>query len=465
MERRNIQSLSLFDLNQLVKNTIATHIQKSYWVVAEISEINEHPNGHCYLELCQKDESSNDIKAKARATIWANTYRTVKPYFETTTRRPLTKGINILVGVYVVFHEIYGYSLNIIDIEPSYTLGNIELKRRETVQRLIEDGVAEMNHELQFTDIPKRIAIVSSAKAAGLQDFINQLDNNTYGYRFTYRLFGSTMQGNEAEASIIQSLNNINAEIANFDAVVIVRGGGSQSDLACFDSYLLALNIAQFPIPVITGIGHDKDQSVADMVAKVSVKTPTAAAEYLISLFATAEERVNSALLALTDLAEALLTDSNEGINGHKLALSTITTTYLLNKHLEMANRIKLVPYSTKKHIAKHHATTLKQERNYLMLAQQLISENHRTTTNRAKRIEAGAKTKLLKTHNQIDLRTNLLHHTNPQTQLDKGYSITYMNGRVITDPNMVSNGCNITTLLKHGKLHSTVHKTSNEGL
>ena len=277
-----IKSISLLELNKNIQETINNGFTESVWVVAEISEIKVNRNGHCYLELIEKDALNDSIIAKTRATIWAFTFRMLKPYFENAAGHELTVGLKVLISANVEFHELYGLSLNITDIDPNYTLGDLAQQKAETIKTLKDDGVYEMNKDLPFPIVPQKIAIISSETAAGYQDFINQLKNNSGEYKYYTKLFPSVMQGIQAEDSIIKSLEKIYNHEDFFDIVVIIRGGGSQSDLQCFNSYPVASNVAQFPLPVITGIGHDKDESVVDVVSHEKLKTPTAAAEYII---------------------------------------------------------------------------------------------------------------------------------------------------------------------------------------
>ncbi|NOQ28419.1 MAG: exodeoxyribonuclease VII large subunit, partial [Bacteroidales bacterium] len=262
-----IQKFTLLELNKDIQEKIKLNYSNAVWVIAEISELNVNRNGHCYLELIEKDIITDNIISKSRATIWAFTYRMLNPYFENATGHKLSSGIKILVQANVEFHELYGLSLNITDIDPNYTLGDLAQKKAEILKKLEEEGVLHMNKEISLSSIPQKIAIISSDTAAGYQDFINQLTNNSFKYKFYTKLFPAVMQGLQAENSIINSLEKIYEYEDFFDAVVIIRGGGSQSDLSCFNNYLLSANIAQFPLPVLTGIGHDKDESIVDLVA------------------------------------------------------------------------------------------------------------------------------------------------------------------------------------------------------
>ena len=273
------QSLTLYDLQRMVRATLESRFNSPVWISAEISELKVNRSGHCYLNLVEKGNNEGAPLAEARAVIWRSAYTPMASMFAAATGSPLTSGIRVLIRVMVTYHELYGFSLQIIDIDPRYTLGEVERRRRETIARLEQDGVWDMNHELSLPRPTLRIAVVSSATAAGYRDFVKEI--RRIPYRFEITLFESLMQGDSAEQSILNALNAIVSQQENFDAVAIIRGGGSTSDLSLFDSYRIASYVAQFPLPVITGIGHDKDISVTDMVAHTMCKTPTAVATLL----------------------------------------------------------------------------------------------------------------------------------------------------------------------------------------
>ena len=276
------QSLTLLDLQRMVRATLESRFRDPLWISAEISELKVNRSGHCYLNLVEKGATDGAPRAEARAVIWKSAYLPMASMFEAATGATLRAGLRVLVRVVVTYHEIYGFSLQIIDIDPRYTLGEIERRRRETIARLQQDGVWDMNRELELPRPTLRIAIVSSDTAAGYQDFMNELGRSTY--RFQATLFRSLMQGDAAEESIVAALREIAQREEDFDVVAIIRGGGSTSDLALFDSYLIASYVAQFPLPIFSGIGHDKDVSVVDMVAHTSLKTPTAVATKLVEM-------------------------------------------------------------------------------------------------------------------------------------------------------------------------------------
>ncbi len=298
------QHLSLSRLQAQVKGVLAERFALPVWVAAEVSELKVNYSGHCYLELVEKGEADGIPKAQARAVIWRSHYPRLAGYFEAETGQRLAAGMKILFKATVNYHELYGFSLQITDLDASYTLGDMERQRQQTIARLRQDGVWEMNRETEMPAVVQRIAVVSSRQAAGYQDFCKEIGKSPYDFRVT--LFDAFMQGAAAEDSIIAALGEIAEQCDRFDAVVLIRGGGSASDLNCFNAYRLCAHVAQFPLPVLTGIGHDKDTSVADMVAHTALKTPTAVAGWLVERMARVEGWLDTAALALHDAAATL---------------------------------------------------------------------------------------------------------------------------------------------------------------
>jgi exodeoxyribonuclease VII large subunit len=286
------EKLTLLDLQEKIKRGIEGAVPGAVWVTAEIGELNNHYSGHCYLDLIDYKEGGRGVAAKARGVIWSNVWRMLKPYFETTSGVRLEKGLHVLLKAQVSFSPVYGLSLNILDIDPSFTVGELELRRQKTIERLKGDGCMEMNPSLQLPALPRRIAVVSAETAAGYRDFMKQLHQNENGFRFCTELFAAQMQGDDAPQSIISALERIAERSDEFDVAIIIRGGGAAMDLVCYDDYNLALNIAQFPLPVITGIGHDHDFHIADMVAHTWLKTPTAVADFFVGLFVEQEQYI-----------------------------------------------------------------------------------------------------------------------------------------------------------------------------
>ena len=284
-----MKQYSLSELCQNIEEVLAEEFASTYWVRAEVASLSVR--GHCYMELVEKASTKN-IAAKVRATCWQQMYGILSPYFEAETGQKLSVGMQVLLEVEVSFHAVYGLSLNIVGIDPTFTLGDMARQRQETIQRLKDDGVMDMQSSLEIPSLPRRIAVISSADAAGYGDFCHQLENNSGGFQFRTQLFAAIMQGEQSAKSIIQSLQQIADEIDKWDIVVIVRGGGASTDLRNFDDYELASHCAQFPLPIIAGIGHTRDISIVDMVVHNSVKTPTAAAEWLINAMQQQADRI-----------------------------------------------------------------------------------------------------------------------------------------------------------------------------
>ncbi len=295
------QPITLSDLQGAVKTTLLERFALPVWVVAEVAELKVNYSGHCYLELVEKGTKDGVPKAQARAVIWRSHYPRIAGYFEAETGQRLGAGLQVLIKATVNYHELYGFSLQISDIDPSYTLGDMARQRQQTIARLQAEGVWEMNREQVMPPVVQRIAVVSSRNAAGWQDFRNELQKSPYAFQVT--LFDAFMQGEAAEDSIVAALYAISERIEEFDAVVVIRGGGSASDLNCFNGYRLCAHIAQFPLPILTGIGHDKDQSVADLVAHTPLKTPTAVAGWFVERMLQVEGWLNEAALQLHDRA------------------------------------------------------------------------------------------------------------------------------------------------------------------
>ena len=310
------ESLSLLDLQRMVRATLESRFDEAVWVRAEISELKLNRSGHCYLNLVEKGSGSGAPSAEARAVIWRSTYANIAAKFENATGQRLSSGISVLVRVIVTYHEIYGFSLQIIDLDAGYTLGEVERRRRETIDRLTKEGVWDMNREVELPTPTLRIAIVSSATAAGYRDFCQEIARSPY--RFELTLFESLMQGDAAEQSIVNALCAIAEREEEFDVVAIIRGGGSTSDLALFDSYTIAAHVAQFPLPVFSGIGHDKDISVVDMIAHTMCKTPTAVATYLVEL-------ADAEMALVEEYAQRLRDGVVARLNGERLKVERLS--------------------------------------------------------------------------------------------------------------------------------------------
>ncbi|NPA68256.1 MAG: exodeoxyribonuclease VII large subunit [Chlorobi bacterium] len=445
--------ISLSELNVKVRETVENTFSDRVYIAAEISELREN-RGHAYLELMEKNEDDT-VKAKAGAVIWARTYGMLKSYFESNTGRRLEAGLKILVAVRVVFHEVYGYRLNIIDIDPSYTVGEIERKRILILKRLEEEGVTEMNKELDFPLVPQRIAVISSDTAAGFGDFKNQLDKSPF--RFEIKLFKAAVQGEETEKSVVEALEMIFKEEDSFDLVVIIRGGGSKSDLSWFDSYKIAVNIAQFPLPVLTGIGHERDKSVSDVTAYASLNTPTAVAEFLI-------DKMTEFYNLLDNSAEYFYRLTKDILSDNKVYLSDLSNDlkFAVNRIVsEKKREIDLLgsEYIHKiKEYGNNNLNLLSEYAEKLRTSIKLKLRNEFTEIEMLKvklKTEAFRIIKDEKHHIELAEQKNKL--SDPSHLLKAGYSYTLKNGKLLRSAEDAINGDFIETVLFDGKIRSEV--------
>ncbi|NLA24701.1 MAG: exodeoxyribonuclease VII large subunit, partial [Bacteroidales bacterium] len=332
--------LSLYELNQLISNTLKTQLSGFYWVVAEINNINESRQGHCYLELIEKDKDTDNIKASIRGSIWASKYRFIKPYFENITGKSLETSMKILLKVSVEFHPMYGLSLIVNDIDANYTLGDLHRKRQEVINLLVSQGVIDMNKMLEIPEVIQNIAVISSQGAAGYGDFVEQLSSNPYSYKYKIALYNAIMQGVKTEKSIIEALNHIYHEKFKPDVVVIIRGGGAKTDLVAFDSYDIAYHITQFPIPIFTGIGHERDESIADMVSHSRFKTPTAVAAHI-------NEHNRSFENEITEIYDSIVEHTKIHIKNHFSMINYFAIEMVNNSREKIAEAI----YATDKYL------------------------------------------------------------------------------------------------------------------
>ena len=356
----NENPLTLSALNSHVRAAIEEQLPLRYWVTGELSEVRTASNGHCYIELVERNETTGELLAKARGTIWSRVYSLLRPYFLEQTGSNLTVGMRVMLQVKINFHELYGYSLDVCDIEPAYTIGEIARHRMLIIKRLTDEGVINLNKELPFPLLPKRIAVISSATAAGYGDFCDQLRNNPYGFNFSTALFAAPMQGGKVEEGIISALNAIAGDIIPWDVVVIIRGGGATSDLAGFETYDLANNCAQFPIPIITGIGHQRDETVLDMVAHTAAKTPTAVAEILIHSMLEQAERVAYLQQVISQATTRCITDERHRLQNilHRLPNAAMLMLQQQHHRIELYKE-RLRAYSPDNILAQGYTLTL----------------------------------------------------------------------------------------------------------
>lgn len=435
--------ITLYELNSLLREVIECEMPNEYWVEAELSECRES-RGHCYLELIQKNEHNATPIARASAKCWASKWMIIRPYFERSTGQMLHAGMKVLLKVYAQFHEAYGFSWIVTDIDPAYTLGDMARKRQEIIRQLKEEGVFDLQKELRLPLFCQRIAVISSETAAGYGDFCNQLAANPYGFLFHTRLFPAIMQGEGTAQSIIDALGRIFSEYsassvqeAPFDCVVIIRGGGATSDMSGFDTLTLAENVANFPIPIITGIGHDRDESILDMVSHTRVKTPTAAATLLVEHLKAVLDAINDAQDRLTRYSANRLSTLHSQLSVITSSLPHIFTAVKLRQEsrLEALNS-RLVSQTLQKIVTCQSSITNLENRLPILFERRLTAEKHRILL-----IEEKARS------------------FDPALLLKRGYSITFKEGKAIREASVLRPGDEIETRLANGIIYSTVTK------
>ena len=429
-------TLTLYELNGLVREVIECEMPNEYWVEAELSECRES-RGHCYMELIQKDEQNATPVAKASAKCWASKWMIVRPYFERTTGQQLHAGMKVLLKVYPQFHEAYGFSWIVTDIDPTYTLGDMARKRKEIIHQLKDEGVFDLQKELQLPLFCQRIAVISSETAAGYGDFCNQLSDNPYGFQFRTQLFPAIMQGEGVEQSIIAALERIfDYTRGTFDCVVIIRGGGATSDMSGFDTLALAENVANFPLPIITGIGHDRDESILDMVSHTRVKTPTAAAAFLIDHLKNVMDILNDSQEQIVRLAQQKLTYYKSQFASIAELLPRLFSNVKIRQEARLDSLNKSIT-----HLAQLKLSTFSSQLSTIesklpiLLDRRLMTEKHRMQL-----IEEKAKS------------------LDPTLLLKRGYSITLKDGKAVRDVQQLQTGDEIETRLANGTVHSTVN-------
>ena len=435
-----VKSLTLFELNSLVRSAVELTLADDYWVETELAEVRER-GGHCYMELVQKNADGATTVARASAKCWRSAWSLVRPHFERVTGEPLHAGMKVLMQVHAQFHENYGFSWIVTDIDPTFTLGDMARKRLETIRRLKAAGVFELNKELTLPLFAQRVAVVSSETAAGYGDFCNQLAANPYGFGFSVRLFPAIMQGERTERSVISALNAINAEADSFDCVVIIRGGGATSDLSAFDSLALAENVANFPLPVITGIGHERDESVVDMVANMRAKTPTAAATLLVDNLKRTSDRIAAA-------QDRMLTAVSRRMDYERMRLARV------------AERIPVL----------FSLVSVRQSARIEALSARLRAAVRLGLDSASRRIDSlsaamapAAMRRLTAESHRLELLSQRVAAADPDRLLKRGYSITLHNGRAVRSAGELKAGDEIVTRLGRGTVSSTVDSRRNE--
>ncbi len=432
-----MKALSLYELNSLVREVIELNLDHSFWVEAEVSDLNES-RGHCYMDLIQKEEGANTPVARASAKCWRSTWVVLKPFFIKSTGQVPHAGMKMLLQVHADFHENYGFSWIVTDIDPTYSLGDMMQKRRRIIEQLKKEGVFTLNKELPLPMFAQRIAVISSDTAAGYGDFQNQLLHNERHLAFTTTLFPAIMQGERVSESVIAALNSIMLREDEFDCVVIIRGGGATSDLSGFDSLELAENVANFPLPIITGIGHERDESVIDMISHTRVKTPTAAAAFLTDHLAEVAERIDDTARRLTYIVTQRMKDERHRIDMASQRLDGIVRQTMKEQQHRIARLQEHIPAACKLTIARQKShLDLLQMRIPTTLSQRIQKEKHR-----------------------LLLAETQLKALDPELPLKRGYSITLHHGKPVKDIAMLQPGEQIETRIAQGTITSTVTKT-----
>ncbi|MDD2635661.1 MAG: exodeoxyribonuclease VII large subunit [Bacteroidales bacterium] len=449
-------ALSLIELNQKIKFAIEHKFDSPVWVVAEINSITRHRSGHCYVEFIQKAKAYDQIIAKTRATIWANQFIMIESYFLSVTNSRLEAGLKVLVKVSVDFHEVYGLSLNVRDIDPAYTLGDLERRKKEIIDRLVSEGVFDMNKDVEMPLVVQKIAVISSSGAAGYEDFINQLDKNKYRYKFSIELFEADMQGNRTEETVIKAINQVFETETEFDVLAILRGGGAKSDLSAFDNYNIAYLITQFPIPVITGIGHERDESVCDMVAHQKLKTPTAVAEFLLDYNLMFEANITEIGEDIFVLAKDLIRTNQVYITN--LSIGINKTKNIIAKNLDNCNQLFYRVNNLTKTKLKEENIRLLNNRNRLSSTPKIkIKQEDNNLFNLNSKLVNLAKGVISRDLHIIDMHEQNIRLVDPVNVLNRGFSLTKYNGKIIGENNNLKLGDNIETITSQNKILSKI--------
>lgn len=437
-EENTPQSCSLYELTTQVRRTLEDSFADAYWVRAETSDVRVNAaSGHCYLEFVEKSPETNQLIAKARGSIWARTFRLLKPYFELETGQVFTSGLKVLVKVTVEFHELYGFSLNVLDIDPSYTLGDMMRRRQEIIRRLQDEGVFDLNRELVLPELTRRLAVITSPTAAGYEDFTNQLLNNPQGYPFYIKLFPALMQGEKTEESVIAALDRIYEHRDLFDAVIIIRGGGATSDLNSFDSYLLAANCAQFPLPILTGIGHERDDTIVDLVAHTRLKTPTAVAAFLL-------ERMDRVAGELSLLQQQLVQDAERILLAQRNFLQLLSTRFperVLNRIERSRSELHRLAAALPSAVST------------------LLARQDKGLVQMKGRIRSAVENRCSREKQQLQLAEQFIRMASPDYVLKRGYSLALKDGRIVKSPAGLALGDSLTVRWADGEAQTEIKK------
>jgi exodeoxyribonuclease VII large subunit len=458
------EKLTLTELQLIIRDSLYMSLPEMFWVIAEISEIKENSAGHCYLELIEKHPDEKNVRARVKAIIWNNRYRFLKSLFENITGESIKDGLKILVKAKVEYHEIYGLSLVITDIDPAFTLGELAMKRQLVINRLQQEGVFTMNRELEIPCFPQRIAIISSKNAAGYTDFMNHLTTNNYGYVFYTCLFESLMQGPETEQGVIIALDKIADNAHMFDLVVIIRGGGSQSDLSWFDSYNIAYHITQFPLPVITGIGHEKDLSVTDMVANQALKTPTATADFIIDTTAETENHIMSVWLSIKEIAAETIGKSRSRLDSAQMKLQPLSQIIIAGMKESISDKVIDIISIGKDFTSRAGGITVNQRSRLISVVRSFAKEEHLALKRNNEILGNLVLNYIELNRSRLEAYENTLKILNPFNVLKRGYTITSLKGQIITNKDKLKEDDIIDTQFSDGVVRSIVTEKHGPG-
>jgi exodeoxyribonuclease VII large subunit len=451
--------LSLTELQLIIKDSLYMALPGMYWVVAEISEIKENYAGHCYIELVEKNRDEINIRARVRAVIWAKRYSFLKPLFLNITGESLKEGFKVLLKVTVEYHEIYGLSLVINDIDPSFTIGEMAVKRQQIIRKLEDEGVFSMNKELDFPALPKRIAVISSKNAAGYSDFLKHLTGNNYGYSFCTALFDASMQGTDTEKSVTEALDRISENITLFDTVVIIRGGGSQTDLSWFDNYRIAYHITQFPIPVLTGIGHEKDMTVTDMVAFQSLKTPTAVADFIIETVSETDSLLTGMSTSISELSMKVIAENMERIDRFRMRLIPVAGLKIAEGKNRLSSDIISLINTGKECIIREGIVPANCISRLVFAVRSYSAEKENSIIKYLNDLQNNSVRYLIESGKSLETLNSNLNILNPENVLKRGYTITSLNGLIVKNASSLKEGDLIDTRFSDGEVRSKVNK------
>jgi len=452
-----VEKVSLTELQLIIRDSLYLALPDFYWVMAEISELKENTAGHCYLELIEKQPDDKNVRARVKAIIWSNRYRFLKAFFRDSTGETLREGLKILVKIKIEYHELYGLSLIISDIDPAFTLGEMALKRQLIINKLEQEGVFSMNKDLIFPLVPQRIAVISSKNAAGYSDFMNHLKSNSFGYVFYTALIEASLQGTETEHAVMNALDRIALNLDFFDLVVIIRGGGSQTDLSWFDNYNIAYHITQFPLPVITGIGHEKDVSVTDMVAYMALKTPTAVADFIIGSVSETDNHIINLSSDIIEASRVVLEKNRNRIETSAIKLFPLARVLLSEIKEQLSSFLLGINNTGKKQISKATLVPANQASRLSSTVKSFISLKVNSLERNIQKLITTSVTFMAENKTGVTNMENKLELLNPENILRRGYSITTMNGIIIKDRAQVKEGDLIDTQLYDGLLNSKV--------